>query len=267
MSNTIERGMMAVVVLAAFGCTSVSGPSAGAASARLRFSVNTGTAAASPSTAPETISLGTDVLVLNRVDLVIRQIELERAGVTRCTATGDGSASASQESEAERHGNHGDGLDDCEEVELGPMLVTLPLGGGTTQQIEVPLAPGTYDRVQFQVHKPADDDAADRAFIAAHPEFRRVSIRVQGTFNGTAFEYVSDVSAQQQLVLSPPLVLASDSTASLSLTVDVHGWFLDNTRTHLVSPATALKGQPNENQVERNIKASLRARGYYGRDG
>jgi hypothetical protein len=218
--------------------------------------------------APETITVGSDVLVLDQVDLVIRQIELNRVGAsTGCESSGDGSPTASQESENERHSGN-DGVEhECEEVELGPMLVTLPLDGSTSQQIEVPLAPGTYDRVQFQVHKPDDDNAEDVAFLAAHSDFRRVSIRARGTFNGTAFEFVSDLSAHQRLTLSPPLVLAKDSTAAVSLTVDVHSWFLDAAHNRLISPATALKGQPNEGLVDRNIKESLRARGYYGRDG
>ena len=253
--------------MAAVGCSNVSGPSASARTARLVFSVNAGSPPAGPVSASETIGLGSDVLVLNQVDLVLRKIQLDRAGgVTGCGAAGDSVDNATSDGANTPQGGPDD-VDDCEEVEVGPLLVTLPLGGGTSQKIEVSLVPGTYDRVQFQVHKPDDDDLGDRTFLAAHPDFRRVSIRARGTFNGTAFEYVSDLSAEQELALSPPLVLAKDGTASLNLTVDVRGWFLDGSHNHLVNPATALKGQPNEGLVKQNIKQSIGAEGHNDLDG
>jgi hypothetical protein len=259
---------MPLMALAAIGCSDANGPSSRTGSSRLVFSVTAGTPAGAPQAAPETIGVGNDVLVLNQVDLVLRQIELDRVGaIAACDTTGDGIDGSSEDGASEHHDGNDDAGDDCAEVQVGPMLVSLPLGGGSAHEIDVPLAPGTYDKVQFQIHKPDDDTAGDAAFLAANPDFRRVSIRVRGTFNGTAFEYLSAVSAQQQVVLSPPLVLAADSTARLNLTVDVRGWFLDAGQNRLVNPTTALKGQPNEGLVTRNIKSSLRAKGYYGRDG
>ncbi len=268
MTNTIGRVLVPLMAVAALGCSDASGPSSRTGSSRLVFSVSAGTIAAAPQAAPETINVGSDVLILNQVDLVIRHIELDRVGSTAvCDTTGEGLDGSSNDGASEHQGGDDASGDDCAEIESGPLLVTLPLGGGTAQEIEVSLAPGTYDRVQFQVHKTDDNDASDGAFLAAHPDLRHVSIRARGTFNGTAFEYLSDVSAEQRLTLSPPLVLATDSTAKVNLTVDVHGWFLDAAQNRLVNPTTALKGQPNEGLVTRNIKSSLRAKGYYGRDG
>lgn len=263
----IRRVLLPVMALTAMACSNTSGPSRTAGSSRLIFSVSAGTSAAAPALAPETIGLGSDVLVLNQVDLVIREIQLNRVGRTSgCDSDGDSNDDSNQAGANEKNGDNNQAGDDCEEVEVGPLLVTLPLGGATAQKIEVSLAPGTYDRVEFEIHKPDGGDSTDRAFLAVNPAFRGVSIRARGTFNGTAFEYLSDLSAEQELRLSPPLVLAQGGTAQLSLTIDARGWFLDAVRNRLVNPATALKGQPNEGLVKQNIKNSIGAKGDNDRD-
>lgn len=252
---------MPVIALTAIACSNASGPSGRPGNTRLIFSVSAGTPAAAPGLAPETIGLGSDVLVLDQVDLVIRDIELHRAGrIDGCDADEEGHDDAGQAGTSGRNGDD-EVDDDCEEVELGPLLVSLPLGGTAAQKINVALIAGTFDRVKFKIHKPDDDETGDRAFLIAHPEFRRVSIRARGTFNGTAFEFLSDLNAEQKVALSPPLVLAQNGTAELTLTIDVRGWFLDVARNRLINPATALKGQPNEGLVKENIKQSIGAKG------
>jgi hypothetical protein len=41
--------------------------------------------------------------------------------------------------------------------------------------------------------------------------------------------------------------------------MDVRSWFQDASRTRLVNPLSALKGQPNEGLVKENIKRSIDA--------
>lgn len=254
--------MLPVMALTAMACTNTSGPSGLPGNSRLLFSVSARTPAAAPVLAPETIGLGSDVLVLNQVDLVVREIELKRVGRTNgCDSNGSSNGASSQAGASEKDGANNDAGHDCEEVELGPLLVTLPLGGATAQKIEVAVAAGTYDRVEFEIHRPDAGDSRDGAFLSANPDFRGVSIRARGTFNGTAFEYLTDLSAEQELRLSPPLVLTEGGNAALTLTVDVRGWFLDAVGNRLINPATALKGLPNEGLVKQNIKNSLGAEG------
>src|SRR4051812_45709630 len=55
----------------------------------------------------DTIRDGTNTLVINQAELVLREIELEHSGTTICMS----------------------GTVGCEDIELGPVLVTLPLEG------------------------------------------------------------------------------------------------------------------------------------------
>lgn len=244
MATTFSGRLLALgtLVTALVACGDVGGPSLRDNEGLLVLSVSGRPPSGGPTTA-ETITLGSDVLVLNKVELVLREIELERVG-------GEDGCAAGQNSGED---------DECEEVELGPFLVDLPLDGTLTRRLQVAVEAGTYEEVEFEVHKPDNGDAADLAFVAAHPEFAGVSIRVQGTFNGAPFVFTTDLDVEQEMELSPPLVVTAGASAELTLSVDVRTWFLNAAGTGLVNPATALKGQPNEGIVKENIKQSIDA--------
>ena len=211
--------------------------------AQVTLSLATRPAAAPGLTLDETITVGDDVLVLQSVQLVLREIEFER---TEASADCDDEVSG--------------GDDDCEELEIGPLLVDLPLGTGVARELAVVVDTGHYDELEFEIHKPEDDgDAADAAFLAAHPDFDGVSIRVTGTFNGASFTYETDLDVEQEHDLVPALVVAESGTVNVTLLVDVSAWFLDEAGTSLVDPATANKGGPNESVVKTNITESIEA--------
>src|SRR4051812_32918224 len=94
-------------------CSDAGGPSSGG---QVNFNLATKPAAASAASSgavaaafvgtPETYSDGTNTLVIDRVQLVLREIELKRAETVSC---GDGS-----------------GHDACERLEVGPILLDLP---------------------------------------------------------------------------------------------------------------------------------------------
>jgi hypothetical protein len=117
-----------------------------------------------------------------------------------------------------------------------------------------------YDELEFDIHKP-EDDGRDREFLRANPEFARISIRVRGTFNGQPFVYTSDLNAEQESDLRPPLVVAEARTVSLTLLVDLRQWFLNGSGTAYVDPRSANKGGANENLVRDNIRDSFEALG------
>jgi hypothetical protein len=200
-----------------------------------------GSASAPALMAPDTmVDAGGNVLVLTKVELVLKEIELKRQNDDACD-----SLSA---------GEH----DRCEEFETGPFLLDLPLGSGVAHQVTVDADSGVFDEIEFKIHKPEDDgDAADQAFLAAHPDLKDVSIRVTGTFNGTDFEFTSDLNADQEVEISPPLVIAASGSVDLTLMVDLSGWFLNG--SVLVDPSLALKGGPLEGLVQNNIEASFDA--------
>ena len=115
--------------------------------------------------------------------------------------------------------------------------------------------------MRFKIHKPEDDsgDPKDVAFLAAHPDFNKVSIRVIGTFNGASFAFTTDFNGQQRLPFTPPLVVAdSAQNVDVTIKVDLAGWFKDAGGA-LIDPETANKGGDNENTVKDNIRDSFHA--------
>jgi hypothetical protein len=232
--------LIAASTLAA--CSDGSGPSGGG---QLNFGLASRPAAASASSAsasvigtPETFTDGTNVLVVDTVQLVIRELELKRVEATvSCGESG---------------GDH------CEKLEVGPLLLDLPLGAGVARAFSVPLAAGSYSEVEFEIHKPSDDDASDAAFVHAHPDFAGRSVLVTGSFNGVRFHYSSDLNAEEEIELSPPLVTTDAAAADLTLLVDLDRWFRTGAGV-LVDPATANVGLVNEGLVETNIRATLHA--------
>jgi len=193
----------------------------------------------------DTLVTGSDTLILTRVQLVLRQIELKRSTVTTCTSSGTAG---------------------CEEIEIGPSLVDLPLTPGPAQAFAVELPTGTYDGIDFEVHKVGNSDPADLAFVAQHPEFAGVSVRVEGTFNGAAFVFESDVDEEQEFTLSPALVVTQTADPNVTIFVSVDGWFRQNDGS-LVDPASANNGGPNESLVRNNIQQSFDAFEDSDRDG
>lgn len=182
---------------------------------------------------------GTNTLRLDSVKMVLREIELERLD-DDC----DDLSGAAE--------------DTCEEFEFGPVLVSLPLAG-VAKQFTIDVPPGTYDELEFDIHKPDDDTPEDIAFLNAHPDFQRVSSRVWANYNGTDVVYETDLNEEQEHALVPPLTVGSENrSVNLTLFIDLSTWFRD-AQGMLVNPASANKGGVHENLVKDNIKASIEA--------
>lgn len=239
-------GLFSALSLAACG-TMVDANGAGT----LNLQTATGPASAI-SAAERSVSLGGDVLVISSVELVAGEIELE--GSDGACQTSDPTSGADS--------TH----DDCSEVELGPVLLDLPLTPGAQQNFSTVVSAGTFNEIKFKIRLPDDDDAADQAFRTAHPEFQHASIRVTGTFNGTPFTFTSNVEAEQEIHLPTPIV-TGDAAVELTLFVDVDSWFRSVDGTSLIDPALGLVGQPMQSVVEENIKASFQAFEDHDHDG
>jgi hypothetical protein len=226
--------------------------------------VTTGAARLASLAEPYTITDASgNTLTFEKVEMVLREIELKRAD--RDVVCGEDDRNSDDDSNDDS--SDSSSADDCEELEFGPVLVDLPLGGGAAQVFTVEVAAGTYDELEFEIHKPEDDgDADDAAFLAAHPDFRRISIRVTGSYNGTPFTYTTDLSEEQERALVPPLSLSTATTTDLTLLIDVNTWFRTAAGT-LLDPASANEGGPNESLVENNIENSIDAFEDDDRDG
>ena len=182
---------------------------------------------------------GGNSLVITRAAMVLREVEIKLQDDDGC----DDSSS---------------GNDDCEKFEAGPFLLELNLDGSMEQVGELAAVPaGVYDEIELDIHKPEDDTGADLEFLRQHPEFKRVSIRVEGKFNGADFVYLTDLNEEQEVDLIPPLVVdGSSSSTNVTLVVDLDTWFRRSDGS-LVDPATANKGRANEDLVEENIERSI----------
>ena len=234
-------GTLALSAVAACGCSNGAGPSS---TNQLNFNLATRAAPAAINAAagasfslgtPETFTDGANTLVITQVQLVLREIELHRAGaVAECA----GSAS-----------------DDCAELEFGPVLVDVPLGTpGAARNFSVQIAPGSYDKVEFKIHKPSSSD--DAGFVQTNPDFDGVSVRVIGTYNGADFTYTGDFEAEMEFEFNSALVANETGATDLTLFVNLDTWFRDQAGT-LLDPTTANSGAPNAALVEQNVKSSL----------
>lgn len=227
-----------------FACGDGTGPSSApkvslSFASRVPGQAGAGTFDGFGSPGADTLRDGSNTLIITRAQLVLREIELERQEVADCDV------------EPKPAG--------CEDFEAGPVLVDLPLAPGAVPLVEVDVPPGTYVEVEFEIHKVSNDDPQDAAFRQANPSFIGKSIRVQGTFNGVAFTYETDLDVEQELDLVPPLVIADTTTrTNLTVRVDLNAWFRAADGT-LVNPATANKGGANEGLVKENIKRSIEA--------
>ena len=208
------------------------------------------------------ITVGSDEIVITKAQLVLKEVELKLArGLSTCGA--DSSSSSSSSSGDDR--GRGRGSDDCDEVEQGPVLVDLPLTGEAQQRFDVTVPAGSYRELELELQKPDDDTQRDRDFRAAHPEFARTSVRVEGTYNGRAFVYSARVGAKMELGFSPPIVVDAAGT-NVTVRIDVSTWFRSSSGA-LIDPQTANAGGANEAAVAANIQRSFEAFGDRDRNG
>jgi hypothetical protein len=183
----------------------------------------------------DTLITGADTLIVSRARLVLREIELKPQEAVSCDDVGA----------------------DCQEIEIGPVLVDLPLTSGAEQRFAIEVPAGSYSEIDFEIHK-VGDDPDDLAFLAQHPGFEDISIRVDGTFNGTGFTFTTDVNEEQELTLVPALVVTDSTSANVTIFVRIDSWFRAADGS-LVDPATANVGGANKSLVDANIKESLDA--------
>ncbi len=237
-------------ILAVAACSDATGS---AGNAPMAMSFSTSSPAAAPSVGSNglsySISDASGALVINDVQLVLNKIELKADATASCP-------------EEDRDGAHDD---DCAEVKAGPVLVDLPLDPGVAGTINLSVPQGTYTRTEFKVGPAIEGKAGGTAFLQANPGFAGISVRVEGTFNGTAFVYTSPLEAEMELAFGTPVSV--DATGlNLTINVDVLGWFT-TAGGAIIDPNTAINGGVNEELVAQNIRASFHAFEDEDRDG
>jgi hypothetical protein len=186
-----------------------------------------------------TVSLGSDEIVVEGIQIVLRKLRLEGAPTASCPEDVEGDSQ-------------------CGEVRLGPVVFDLPLDAGADPAFSALLPVGTYDHFSVQIHKPSDANG-DAGLVAEHPELDGASIRVVGTYNTTPFIFTTDLTEVENIALPEAVEVAAEAEVPLTLQVDASTWFVDAAGTGLVDPAEANDGGPFESLVEQNIRSSFRA--------
>ena len=182
-------------------------------------------------------------LILTKVQLVVGKIELDQNDQTNCVAeieaTGDDHADVGQE---------------CEDISRDPVLVNIPLDDAAHSVINVPLAPGSYTKLEAKL-EPARDNAT--AFNTANQNLVGKSVRVEGTYKTVPFVFTSSVRAGLEMEFNPPLVIDA-TTMNATVSLDVRKWFLDSSNA-AIDPTTATPGSAVLQQIEDNIRRSFHA--------
>jgi len=185
-----------------------------------------------------TQTVGTDVLVITKAQIVMSKIELATTATAMCTA--DSSSSS-----------------ECEELHANPSLVDLPTDASVTTSLVTTVPAGTYSAFEAKIKAVLTGDPGAADFLAANPAFNGVSVHVVGTWNGTPFTYDGAANAELELTFATPIVV--DATGmNITVNVDLSTWFVDGSGK-LVDPTTANSGGANESLVAGNIHKSFEA--------
>lgn len=214
------------------------------------------------------ITADSDTVIVRSVDLVVRRIELKPVETAACDTVGDDGEHADSAEHADTGSEHPDTAGDdgvaerdregCEEIKAGPVLVSLPLGDTAVMALVSVAAPaGQYDKLEFKIHAPRLP--RDSAFLTANPGFDSISIKVTGTFSHkgtrTDFTFTSALEAEEEVGISPPLVVDASGTANVTLRFDIAGWFAGPGGVGVVDPGNAANGGLINENIHHSINA------------
>jgi hypothetical protein len=210
MNRLYKAALMSAMIISATACEDVTGAADGSGTTSLSFASVNAPGSLSASIADST-NVGGHAIVLSNADLRLSKIEIE-----------------------------GDSM----EIEMkgGLTIVGLPLNGGVTTPVTVPLLPGTYDELELKIE----------------------SVHLQGTFDGQPFDINVPVLAQLETDLSPPLVVTQSGAENVTVAFSISNWFASGLGTAIdprnLTPEAAA-------QLAANITSSMRSFDDHDRDG
>lgn len=241
---------LAIVMLAS-GIAGCSTDLAGANRFPVKLSVTSSvlSAPASGSAFRSNIAVGTaGNFTITKVQIVLDKIELNESESTSCV----------DEIEAGDDDHAPAGME-CEDVSRDPVLIDIPVDGSLKGRLTVPLAVGTYSKLEAKL-EPARSDAT--LFNTTNLDFMGKSVRVEGTCTtcsptGT-FVFTSSVRSSLEMSFSTPLVIDGITATNATVSIDVAKWFLDSSN-NVIDPSTATPGSAALQQIEDNIHRSFHA--------
>jgi hypothetical protein len=248
---------LSVAMLGLLAACASDGAVSPAASGQTSLSVSfAATGAAAVNAAGNAVIVGTsaDTMVITKVQMVLDNVKLRLAGVTACPDTMTVSTTR----------GHSSDHNGCSRLDLGPMLLDLPLSGASTSPLAVTIPAGTYSAAEFELDDVRSDARATQAekdFLTAHPDFKDVTVKVTGTYKGAAFTFLSKVSSEIEFEFNPALVVQKDVNDNVTVSLDLSAWF-KNASGAVLAPTVA-----NQTLIDQNIMSSFNAFGDRDRDG
>jgi hypothetical protein len=227
---------LGLVALGTAACSDILGPGTGPSTTLSFRSTTAAAASASGLTSRGAADLllmtgGGHTVDLQRADVLIDQVKLERMH------TGDEQDSDANEEDSD--------LRNDETFRAGPVTVTLPLEGGSVSPFTQALPVGTYDELQLKAR----------------------SLRLVGTYDGTAFDVTVPVNAKLETRLNPPLVIgATTDRPDITIAVNVRSWFTRSDGSVIDPRALATNGAVLA-EFRSRVRASFRAFEDGDRDG
>ena len=217
---------------------------------KLSFTTNASMAGSANQVSADLVVGTADELVLQKVQLVLRKVELDRTGTADCV----GEIENEDDNGIDDHSGPGRGEEECEEVIRDPILIDVPVDDALHPVITVPVPAGTFSELEAKL-APARETSTQ--FNTANPDLVGKSVRVVGTFKGTPFVFTSSVRSKLEMEFDPPLVIDA-TTKNATISLDVRKWFV-NSSGAVIDPSAAPAGSTNLLQIENNIRRSFHA--------
>lgn len=213
------------------------------------------------------IKSGTDEILITKAQVVVKNVKLKPVSAT-CTDDDDDDdddKSSSKSSSGSNSSSRSDDDDDCESIKVGPFLVDVPVNGTDGGRVAVAVPAGTYSAIRFDIHKVTSSDSADRLFRQEHPDFRDISVRLEGTYNSRPFIFTHDVNAKLDVPLTKPVEIGAAGD-NVTVTIDMTSWFTKPT-VGLYNPAEANVPGLVRAKIQNNIRSAFKAFRDKNRDG
>src|SRR5262249_16292462 len=141
--------------------------------------------------------------------------------------------------------------DACAEVEIGPALLDVPLDGSTKTSLVAMVPAGSYRAIEIRIRPATSGDKKTADFLTAHPEFKDISVRIEGTSNGKALVFTAPVDKKIEAQLSPPVTVDAGHP-NVTVAIDISNWFSDG-NGGVLDPSNAA----NAARITANIGGSV----------
>ncbi len=234
MQHTWTRcGLASLVALTSVAAACSDSTTAKTSASQLGFTTGA-SLGASHDAAP--ISVGGHTLDLTAVTLTVARAEVKPAASAACADDND--AADDDKGPGGGGGNDGSnqGHDDCDEMKIGPTTIDLPLDGSVVTVPADALPAGTFQEL----------------------ELRLAFVRVQGTFDGTAFDVTVATPVRGEIQFTTPIVVSGGTQTSITVMVPVSMWFT-NSGGSLLDPSQLNTNASLRNAFLSRIAASFHA--------